>query len=99
MIGATEIAEMQVAKVTEVVKEKEFNACQIQEYCFSFSREELLNELKEKQIERYNQIYDVVFNKGIDVERLTRVIVLELRDKVLSSLNKPHEEIDQHSPD
>ncbi len=96
-INAPKIAEMQIDKAVHAVKG--FNAYQIQEYCFSLSREELLQELKENHIDLYNKIHEVAYDEGIDVEKLTRVIALELRDKVLSSLNKLHTEIDQYSPD
>ena len=96
-IDASEIADMQVTEVSGVVKD--YNAYQIQEYCFSFCKDDLLNKLKESHIDLYDKIHKVAFEEGIDVEKITRVIALELRNKILSTLNKNHAEIDQHSPD
>ena len=96
LINASEIADIQITKVTKAVEN--FNAYQIQEYCFSFSKGDLLNELKENHADLYDKIHEVAFEEGIEVEKLTRVIALELRDKILSTLDKPHAEIDQHSP-
>ena len=95
-INASEIADLQITKVTAAVEN--FNAYQIQEYCFSFSKDDLLNELKANHADLYDKIHEVAFEQGMDVEKLTRVIALELRDKILPTLNKPHAEIDQHSP-
>ena len=96
-IKALEIVEMQVDRVKDAVKG--FNAYQIQEHCFAFCKNELMSELEENQVDRYNQIHEVAYKEGLDLEKLTRVIALELRDKILSSLSKPHTEIDQYSPD
>ena len=96
-IKAVEIMEMQVDRVKDAVKG--FNAYQIQEHCFTFCKNELMSELKENEIDLYNQIHEVAYKEGLDLEKLTRVIALELRDKILSSLSKPHTEIDQYSPD
>ena len=95
-INASKIADIQITKVKKAVEN--FNAYQIQEYCFSFSKDDLVNELKANHADLYNKIHEVAFEQGIDVEKLTRVIALELRDKILSTLDKPHAEIDQHSP-
>ncbi len=51
------------------------------------------------KIQIYNKIHDVAFNEGMEIEKLTRIIALELRDKVLSRLNKHPSEIDQHDPE
>lgn len=96
-INALEITDLLITRVTKAVEG--FNAYQIQEYCFSFSKDELLIELKENHADLFDKIHEVAFEEGIEVEKLTRVIALELRDKILSSLNKLHAEIDQHSPD
>ena len=95
-INASEIADIYIIRVTKDVEK--FNAYEIQEYCFSFSKNDLLNDLKTNHSARHDKIHEVAFEQGIDVEKITRVIALELRDKILSTLNKRHSEIDHHSP-
>lgn len=98
-IDASDIAEIQITRVAEKAKASHFNAYQIQEYCFDYAKQKLLEELKETQEDLYQKIHEVAYEEGINVEGLTRVIALELRDKVLSSMNMLHAEIDQHTPD
>ncbi len=90
-ISASEISDMELTNVAGQVKD--LNAYQIQEYCFEFAKNELLKKLKEKHLDFYDKIHEVAFHEGIEVEKLTRVIALELRDKILSTLNRPHSEI------
>ena len=96
-IGASEISDTILSEVTEQVKD--FNAYQIQEHCFVFSKDELLENLKNDNPDIYKKIHDVAFEEGLEIEKLTRVIALELRDKILSDLNKHPSEIDQHNPE
>lgn len=77
---------------------RDMNAYQIQEYCFDFSKGELLDDLKENESALHKSIYELAFNEGIDVEKISRVIALKLRDRILSDFNKPKSEIDDHAP-
>ena len=95
-ISASEISDMELTNATEQVKD--CNAYQIQEYCFEFAKNALLKKLNEKHRDFYDKIHEVAFNEGIEVEKLTRVIALELRDKILSSQSRLHSEINQHEP-
>ncbi len=45
-IGASEISDMKLSEVT--IQVKGFNAYQVQEHCFAFSRGELLEQLKDE---------------------------------------------------
>ncbi len=90
-IGASEISDMELTNATEQVKD--FNAYQIQEYCFEFAKNELPKKRNEKHLDFYDKIHEAVFHEGMEAEKLTRVIALELRDKILSSLNRLHSEI------
>lgn len=96
-LEALKIVDLKLTQVTRSVEG--MNAYQIQEYCFSFSKEQLLDELQKKNPELAQKIYEVAFDEGMEIEKLTRVIALEMRDRILSDLNKSHEEIDEHSPE
>ena len=75
------------------------NAYQIQEHCFDFCKEKLVEKLQETDKESYEKISAVAFDDGIEMETVTQVISIKLRDMVLSLHGKAHTEIDHHSPE
>ena len=79
-------------------KTKGMNAYQIQEKCFSFCETDLLKRLQETDKQYFDEISKVAFDDGIKLEKITRVIGIELRDRVLSMCGKLHTEVDEHSP-
>lgn len=93
-------AEKIVNKYAEELNKKTegMNAYQIQEECFSFCEEDLLERLRETDKKSFDEISEVAFDDGIKLEKITRVIGIELRDRVLSMCGKPQIEVDEHSP-
>ena len=77
---------------------KNMNAYQVQEHCFLFSKDELLPKLQETDKEYFDKISSVAFDDGIDIEKIARVIGIELRDRILSMHGKLQTEIDDHLP-
>ena len=74
------------------------NAYKVQEYCFSFCKEKLPDDLEQNDKTYFDKISNVAYEEGINIEKLTRVLGIKLRDKVLSMKGKSHAEIDEHSP-
>ncbi len=95
-IDAEKIVNKYADKLLE--ETESMNAYQIQEYCFDFSRKDLLNDLEQHDKESFNKISTVASEEGIDLEKLTRVIGISLRDRVLSTQGKSPMEVDDHSP-
>ena len=59
------------------------NAYQIQEYCADFCRDKLPADLENNYPDMFATLSDVAFNEGIVMEKLTQVIGIKLRDKML----------------
>lgn len=55
------------------------NAYQAQEYCFSFCKEQLLNDLETSNKSQFDKMSQVAFDEGIDIEKITRGIALRGR--------------------
>lgn len=96
-IGATELANDYAKKLHDEVKD--LNAYEIQEYCFEFCEEKLPAKLKEEKVKQLERMQTVAFEEGIEVEKIMRIVAIELRDKLLSIQGTSHSEIDEHSPD
>ena len=77
---------------------KNMNAYEVQEHCFGFCKEKLLGELKHQDEVSFEKISAVAYEEGIELEKITRVIGISLRDQVLSMQGKSHAEVDDHSP-
>ncbi len=75
-IHAKEIANRYAGKLTAEVKG--LNAYQIQEYCFDYCKEKILDDLKMNDQNKYETIHTVAFENGVDIERITRVIAIML---------------------
>ncbi len=95
-IGAAEIAR-KYAKIL-LPETKHLNAYQIQEYCFKYCKEELLNDLGESNPSQYELIHTVAFENGIKIDKITGVVGIKLRDAILSISGTSHSDIDKHSP-
>ena len=96
-IAAARIANNCAVKIID--KTVNLNAYEIQEFCFEFCKGKLLEELEKDNFEQYEIIQTVAFEEGVEIEKITRVIAIELRDKILSMKGTAHSEIDEHSPD
>ena len=74
------------------------NAYKVQEQCFLFCKEKLLDDLEAKDKDQFDKISQVAFDEDIDIEKITRVVGIALRDRVLQMEGKSHTEVDEHSP-
>ena len=77
---------------------KGMNAYQIQEHCFLFSKNNLLEDLEKNDKESFETVSDVAYMEGIDLEKIMRVVGIPLRDRVLSMQGKSYTKVDDHSP-
>ena len=77
---------------------KGMNAYQIQEHCFLFSKDNLLEDLEKNDKESFETVSDVAYMEGIDLEKIMRVVGIPLRDRVLSMQGKSYTKVDDHSP-
>ena len=59
------------------------NAWQIQELCFNHAENEIMNDLQQHDIDRYNQITMCACWEGIDLSQIMRVVGLVMRDQLL----------------
>jgi len=76
----------------------DMNAYEIQEHCFAFCNDRLLDDLKENHRAHFDKISNVAFEDGIEMKKLLYVLGLELRDRVFQMQDKSHDEVDEHSP-
>lgn len=76
---------------------KNLNAYQIQEYCFEYCKNSLLDDLKLANPGQYETIHTVAFEDGIEINKITRVIAIQLRDAIFSMSGTLHEDLDKHS--
>ena len=66
-----------------IVEVKGMKEYQIQEFCFNFAKEDLLVKLTENAFEDFERIANVAFSEGMEIDQVTQVIGLELRDYLL----------------
>ncbi len=95
-IDAEKIVDKYVDRLLQ--ETKDMNAYQVQEHCFLFCKETLLADLEEQDKDSFEKISTVAFEEGIDLEKITRVVGISLRDRVLPMQGKSHIEVDDHSP-
>lgn len=95
-IGAADIAKIYAEKLS--ANTKNLNAYQVQEYCFHYCEEKLLDDLKENNPSQYESIHAAAFDNGMEIEKITRVVGIKLRDAIFSITGTPHSDIDQRSP-
>ena len=82
-IDADDIASEYAEKLYSDIQS--FNAYQIQEYCFDYCRNKLLDHLKENSPHQYQTIHTVAFEEGLEIENITsRTIGIKLRDYLLA---------------
>ena len=79
-VNAGEIVEQFADYLFKKVKGR--NEYQIQEICFEFAKLELLEKLKANDPQEFEEISKIAFNEGIELSKVTRVIGLELRDRM-----------------
>ena len=72
---------------------QEMNAYKVQEYCFTYCKEKLMDELEENDKEQSEKMALVAFDQGIDMERITRIVGIALRDRVLQKGEKMYAEV------
>lgn len=94
-------AQFLVEKYKEEIKKEtaNMNAYEIQQYCFDFAENKVLDDLKKTEVERFNKITELAYQQGVDVEKIMRVLGLELRDSILGLVGKTHQEVDDNSPE
>ena len=91
-------------KIVDVYAEKiynetqEMNTYKVQEYCFTYCKEKLMEELEANDKEQSEKMAFVAFDQGINMEKIMRVVGIALRDRVLQMGGKLHAEVDKHSP-
>lgn len=66
------------------------NTYQTQEHCFAFTKDLLPGELEADDKATFDAMTDVAYTDGIPLEKITRVIGISLRDRVLSMRDKPY---------
>ena len=64
-LEASKIVNLKLDQVMMAVEG--MNAYQIQDYCFAFSKEKLVDELQEKNPELAHKIYEVAFDEGVEI--------------------------------
>ncbi len=57
-----------------------------------------MNDLETEDKYQFDKMLQVAFDEGIDIEKITRVVGIALRDRVLQMEGKSHAEVDEHSP-
>lgn len=95
-IGAAEIANKYANKL--LPETENLNAYQVQECCFKFCKPKLLNDLKESNLNQYELIHTIAFENGIEIDKITGVVGIILRDAILSISGTSHSDKDKHSP-
>ncbi len=79
-IGAADIAKEYAEKLFP--RTKGLNSYQVQEFCFEYCEKKLLENLKTNNPKQYEAIHSEAFDKGLEIEKITRVIGMELRDAI-----------------
>lgn len=95
-VDATKIANEYTDRLRSEIEG--LNPYQVQEYCFEFCKNKLLDYLKDTNNDQYEKIHAFAYKQGIEVEKILRVIGIELRDCIFSISDTLHEDIDKHSP-
>ena len=96
-VNADQIAKHYAQQLLESVEG--LNPYQIQEHCFNYCENQLMDALKDDFHQRYEDIHSVAFKDGIEISKITRVIAIKLRDAIFSTKGTSPEDLDRHSPD
>ena len=91
-INAPAIADKYTDELIKRAKERNMNTYQIQQDCFNFAFNEILKRLERDDKEQYDQLSDVAYNEGVQLEDLMQILGVILRDRVLEAVNKSHKE-------
>ncbi len=65
---------------------------EIQQLCFRYAQEDLVNELLEKSPEQFEAISLMAFNKGIPREDVLKIVGVLLRDRILKMMGYSDED-------
>lgn len=74
------------------------NAYQVQQHCFVFCRDPLMNDLEKVDRAYFDKISNLAFEEGLHLAEISYVLGLEMRDRVLQMREKSHAEAAEHSP-
>ncbi len=72
------------------------NAYQIQQNCFSYTRDVLPKQISD---EERNSLETIAYEKGVSMDSIFGVLGVVFRDAKLKEFNKKHDEIDTHDPE
>lgn len=97
-VGADQIANHYAQQLLGSIEG--LNPYQVQEFCFKYCENNLMGDLKKDEFEqRYEVIHSVAYEDGIEINKITRVIAIKLRDALFSISGTSHAELDEHSPE
>ena len=94
-MDASSIADQYIQKLIDEAKEQHMNAYQIQQSCFNFSANEILENLEKDDKEQFDRLANLAYDEGIIIEALMQIVGFVLRDQVLQAIGKSHKEIDE----
>ena len=95
LMNASAITDKHKAKLIKEAKNLNMHAYQIQQSCFDFSKNLILEELEKEDKDQYNKLADIAFTEGIKIEELIPILGVLLRDQVFEAIGISLEEIDQ----
>lgn len=75
---------------------KTMNPYQIQEACFDYAQAKLINDISPDAREKLEQL---AYDEGVEIQKVLRVLGIELRDAKLKELGVNTSNIDQHDPE
>ena len=94
-INSEQLATKYVTRIRDEIQD--MNAYQIQEHCFRFARNDLLDILEQEDKGSFDKISDLASEQGIQIDNILSVIGVNLRDETLKLVGKLHEEVDELS--
>ena len=97
-MDAARIASKYKEKLVDKAKDENGGPYQIQESCFDYAANEILQDLEEKDKQTFRHLTDIAYNEGVQVEILMRIVGLVLRDQVLQAIDQPSKEEPPSNP-
>ena len=94
-VGADQIADHYAQQLLGSVES--LNPYQVQEYCFKYCEINLMSDLKDECKQSYENIYSVAYEDGIELNKITRVIAIKLRDAIFSIQGTSQKYLGKHS--
>ena len=95
-MDAYRIANKYKEKLLNKAKKENRNPYQIQQSCFDFATNKILEDLEEKDKKTFDHLTNIAYNEGVRVEALMQIIGLVLRDQVLKALSQSSMDIDKN---